>query len=102
MILGSSWWFDIPNWRDSLSTQKEMVISFLSMNKITTWFLRINSHADGIFIMTNLYEFVHKKFVFVCKTSNLYVQICEGFKNVRLQWPELYNASVYICLEYFF
>ena len=33
----------------------------------------------------NFYEFVHTNFVFVCKTSNLFVRIREGFQHVMLQ-----------------
>ena len=51
--------------------------------KIMNSFSQIKD-ADGKFILTNLYKFVHMKFVFVCKTSNLFIQIREGFKHVRL------------------
>ena len=41
----------------------------------------------------NFKEFVHTNFVFVHKTSNLFVQICEGFQHVTVccEWPVLYN-----------
>ena len=33
----------------------------------------------------NFYELVHTNFVFVCKTSNLFVQIRESLQHVMLQ-----------------
>ena len=51
--------------------------------KTTNSFSQIEN-AEGKFIITNLYEFVHAKSVSVCKTSNLSLQICEGFKYVSL------------------
>ena len=67
---------------------------FVDANKIRDFFtmnseLRIRLHElkvkCGNFVFANFYEFVHTNFVFVRKTSNLFVRIREGFQHVMLR-----------------
>ena len=57
-----------------------------------------NSEWSGNLVFTNFYEFVHTNFVFVCKTSNLFVRIREGFQHVMLQMActVIINTSSYV------
>ena len=45
----------------------------------------MNSECSGNFVFANFHEFVYKNFVFVCKTSNLFIRICESFQHVMLK-----------------
>ena len=71
-----SHWFD-------LKTQ------FVDGNKISDFFtmnsnLRIRFHELKMKYF-RFYEFVHTNFIFVRKTSNLFVRIREGFQHVMLR-----------------
>ena len=62
---------------------------FVDVNRIRDFFtmnleLRIRFHELKM-KFSNFYEFVHTNFVFVRKTSNLFVRIREGFQHVMLQ-----------------
>ena len=47
-------------------------------------FSQIQNELVTSFFM-NFFEFIHTNFVFVCKTSNLFIRICEGFQHVMLR-----------------
>ena len=52
--------------------------------KIMNSFSQIQNELVTSFFM-NFYEFIHTNFVFVYKTSNLFIRICEGFQHVMLR-----------------
>ena len=73
--LWRSQWFDLKQFIDG-----NKIRDFFTMNSK----LRIRFY-EFLQIFTNFYKFVHTNFVFVRKTSNLFVRIREGFQHVMLQ-----------------
>ena len=52
---------------------------------------------ETLFLRICSYEFAHTNFVFVRKTSNLFIRICEGFQHVMLQMACTVGLALALC-----